>query len=768
MRSSLRLLPFVLAALVACEDVDGGGEPTPPESNQPTPEPCTFEAALEVDRPRGVFPMPMHAVVTPTCAGDDLVVTWDSGDGATAEGLEFDHVFVGSGEFQLTATAVSGETPIVLTQPIEVGRSHCPAVGESLVLGSTASDELDEASGLAQSRKDSSILWTHNDSGDAPRLFAMSTEGEHLGTFDLEGAVEGDWEDSTIGVDPTTGETRLYVGDIGDNSHDRDAVLVHIVDEPDLDPAGGDQSGTITAFTTIEIEYPDGLSLDAETLLFDPVTGDLYLVAETEEGDVDLYRKAAPHEPGTRSTAERIANLNLDGKATGGDFAPDGHLMVVRTGTTGYIWVRDRSKEFVENLFVEPCAITLPEEIRGEGLAFSIEGDGFFTVSEEPHQPIHYIRLDPPEQPCLTLEARIVMTPPPGAAPMDINFRLDPECIFEELTSVSWDLGDGSDPITEEAHIQTYLSEGTHTVRVDLEDATGAISADEVTFEITPQVCPTLGDVEEWGSVDSGAVDEASGLVHSFTNPGVLWTHNDSGSDPELHAVGVDGANLGIWTVDGDSRDWEDLATGFNLEINAQALYVGDVGDNGTSRDDIKVFIVPEPGVDTAEEEVEETITDFGVMTLTYPDGPHNCESIFVDPVSNDLIVITKHSGGDTAVFRKPGPHTDGWEGELLPVTDIDLSSAPYSGSRSTTAADIHPQGHLVAVRTYSDVWLYRRVPGEPWADTFSRDPCDGRAPNEQQGEAVAFSTDGAGYIVVSEGDHQAIKYRDVIPVPTE
>ena len=596
----------------------------------------------------------------------------------------------------------------------------------------------------------------------------MSTEGEHLGTFELEDAVEGDWEDSTIGVDPTTGETRLYIGDVGDNAHSRETVLVHIVDEPDLDPAGGDQSATIEEYTTIEIDYPDGASLDSETLLFDPVTGDLYLVAESDAGDVDLYRKAAPHEPGSRSTAERVANLNLDGKATGGDFAPDGHLIVVRTGATAYIWVRDRSKEFVENLFAEPCSVVLPEEIRGEGLAFSVDGDGFFTVSEETHQPIHFTRVEPPEQPCLTLEAHIVATPPGGSAPVDVSFSLDQECIFDELVSVAWDLGDGSDPITEPAHIVSYLSEGTHTVRVDIEDATGAISADELTFEVTPQVCPTLGDVEEWGNVDSGRVVEASGLAHSFLNPGVLWTHNDSGSDSELFAVGEDGANLGTWTLEDDSRDWEDLATGFNLELNAQALYVGDVGDNNTARDDIKIYIVPEPVVNLGEEDVEETVTDFGLMTLTYPDGAHNCESILIDPITGALLLITKNSTGDSSVYKKDAPHTDGWEGDLDHVVDIDFSQAPFRGSRSTTAADIHPDGHLIAVRTYSDVWLFRRDVTEDLVTTFQREPCDGDAPSEQQGESIAFSTDGAGYIVVSEGDHQPIKYRAVVPVPEE
>jgi hypothetical protein len=225
-----------------------------------------------------------------------------------------------------------------------------------------------------------------------------------------------------------------------------------------------------------------------------------------------------------------------------------------------------------------------------------------------------------------------------------------------------------------------------------------------------------------------------------------------------------DGSHLGTWDLDTSIRDFEDIATGWNDELNAWALYAGDIGDNAVSRDEIVILIVPEPAVAPDQAPVFETLADVGKMKLTYPDGPHNCESIFVDPITNALIVITKDGGGDTAVFKKDGPHTAGWEGELEWVADLDLSSAPYSGSRSATAADIHPDGTMIALRTYSDVWIFLRDPTEDFAATFSREPCDGEAPSEQQGEAIAFSADGQGYIVVSEGDHQPIKYRPIRP----
>ena len=58
------------------------------------------------------------------------------------------------------------------------------------------------------------------------------------------------------------------------------------------------------------------------------------------------------------------------------------------------------------------------------------------------------------------------------------------------------------------------------------------------------------------------ALVEASGLVASRAQPGLLWAHNDSGGAPEVFAIGEDGSDRG-WSVAGAAaRDWEDMAAG--------------------------------------------------------------------------------------------------------------------------------------------------------------------------------------------------------------
>src|SRR6266581_5217875 len=53
---------------------------------------------------------------------------------------------------------------------------------------------LSEASGLAASRNNVGVLWTHNDKGDSNRIFALDVSGRKLGVYTLTGGVNEDYE----------------------------------------------------------------------------------------------------------------------------------------------------------------------------------------------------------------------------------------------------------------------------------------------------------------------------------------------------------------------------------------------------------------------------------------------------------------------------------------------------------------------------------------------------------------------------------------------
>src|SRR6185295_19059380 len=84
-------------------------------------------------------------------------------------------------------------------------------------VGATSSATLSEASGIVGSRSLAGVLWTHNDSGDSARFFALGTDGTLLGQFSLTGGFNVDWEDIALGPKPGGGNY-LYLADIGDKN----------------------------------------------------------------------------------------------------------------------------------------------------------------------------------------------------------------------------------------------------------------------------------------------------------------------------------------------------------------------------------------------------------------------------------------------------------------------------------------------------------------------------------------------------------------------
>ena len=67
------------------------------------------------------------------------------------------------------------------------------------------------------------------------------------------------------------------------------------------------------------------------------------------------------------------------------------------------------------------------------------------------------------------------------------------------------------------------------------------------------------------------------------------------------------------------------------------------------------------------------------------------------------------------------------------------------------TALDISPDGSLAVVTTYKDAYVYRRKPGERWAETFARPPQVLNLPQWKQTEAGTVTADGQWFCAGSE-----------------
>ena len=276
------------------------------------------------------------------------------------------------------------------------------------------------------------------------------------------------------------------------------------------------------------------------------------------------------------------------------------------------------------------------------------------------------------------------------------------------------------------------------------------------------ELCAGAALVEPAPTVASDALDETSGLAASRATPGLLWAHDDSGGEAAVHAVGADGSDRGAYVLDGvQARDWEDMARGPGADGGPDVLYLGDLGDNRATWDNVGVYRVPEPAAPDAA--AAGPIAGAEIARFTYADGPRDAEALIADPVSGDLVVVEKSLlGGTVGVYPVPASAPWGPPGDrdAVPITTVERAGdVGLELGQIVTGGDISSDGSLVVLRTYTDVWLWDRASGQSVAEALAGEPCRAPSASEAQGESVALDPDGRGYTTVSEGAHPAVDH---------
>jgi hypothetical protein len=233
-------------------------------------------------------------------------------------------------------------------------------------------------------------------------------------------------------------------------------------------------------------------------------------------------------------------------------------------------------------------------------------------------------------------------------------------------------------------------------------------------------------------------------MAASRTQPGVVWAHNDSRDGARAYAIGPNGEDLGGFDIAGASAfDWEDMAAGPGADPTTSALYFGDIGDNFSIRGGrITVYRVPEPDPATLTGPIEGAVA----LEYAYPDGTYNAEGLFV--AEESIYLVTKDQE-EARVYRGSTTPTDSGVETLELVTVLELGD-------EVSGAALSWDGTTIALRGYRSVWMWHREPGMTIAEAFAAEPCDAPSPEEVQGEAIAFLSDGA-YSTISEGRNPAL-----------
>ena len=228
-------------------------------------------------------------------------------------------------------------------------------------------------------------------------------------------------------------------------------------------------------------------------------------------------------------------------------------------------------------------------------------------------------------------------------------------------------------------------------------------------------------------TIGDSRLAELSGLA---VDGGAVWSLVDSGRSTQAFALDLDTCEVtDVRTGNVDPRDAEDLARGPD-----GALWVGDIGDNDRVRNSVALVVLPARG-------------PAQLHRMTYPDGPHDAEALLVDAQGRP-VVVTKEVG-PAGIYRPDAP-LDGTGptplvrvGEVvLPTSDTRGGPIGGLGARVVTGAAQSVDGRVLALRSYTDAWLYAVPDGDPVA-ALAGTPVRVPLPGEPQGEAVAFTADG-------------------------
>ena len=270
------------------------------------------------------------------------------------------------------------------SRPVEVGRIETPDIKES--------------SGLSASECQD-VLWTHNDAGNGPLIYAMDLKGRHLGVWRVTGAGSIDWESIATYKD-ASGNCQLLIGDIGDNDQSRTQIEIYRIPEPnmipDLTASTSAKPLSTAAAEVMRVRYTDG-SNNAETLLVHPKTGDIYIVTKSKQGPAAVHRAKPSFGRASAAIMEKVASISVpskpEGLITGGSLSPDGSRVMLCDVQRGYELKLPSGSSSPDEIWKQrPVPVEIGDREQGEGVSYGRDGLTLYATSEKRNAPIYMIK----------------------------------------------------------------------------------------------------------------------------------------------------------------------------------------------------------------------------------------------------------------------------------------------------------------------------------------------------------------------------------------
>jgi hypothetical protein len=283
-------------------------------------------------------------------------------------------------------------------------KSMTPALYQNAMqMGYLANRELNEVSGLACSRLRNDVLWTINDGGGGPYLYAVDTRGAHLGKVRVRDAINRDWED--LASFQLRGISYLLVADVGDNREIRSDYFIYVIEEPAVAGMADPEGRSVAWAYRIRFTFEDG-SRDCESVAVDLQGRQVLLLSKRSVPPI-LYRLPLFTQNGDRiQVAKRLTEVpaipqptlqdviedprlgRYRSQPTAMDVSPDGSTAVVLTYKNGFLFQRRLQEDWVQVFRKIPQQIKLPRLRQAEALCFAADGKTLFLTSEKTPAPL--------------------------------------------------------------------------------------------------------------------------------------------------------------------------------------------------------------------------------------------------------------------------------------------------------------------------------------------------------------------------------------------
>lgn len=250
--------------------------------------------------------------------------------------------------------------------------------------GTVKDASLNEISGIAMSRVNTlGYAWVHEDSGGPNKVFLLNQTGTTLASYTLSGILNRDWEDIAIGPGPSAGINYIYLAEIGDNLKIFGNYYIYRFPEPSIAGKTLPYNSTASGVNKIQFKYPDNKPRNAETLMVDPLTKDLYIVSKESSGNANVYKMAYPQSTSSVNTLSLLGSISVV-TAVGGDISADGSEILIKNIGSVYYWKKSSANQSIWSLLqTAKTTLSYTAEPQGEAIAWAKNGTGYYTLSEK-------------------------------------------------------------------------------------------------------------------------------------------------------------------------------------------------------------------------------------------------------------------------------------------------------------------------------------------------------------------------------------------------